>query len=145
VTVGDAVAIYAAVVGTASLEWQIVRARRTDRPGITVTVANAMLGYAGAPVWTVSVKAINLGERPAGVHGAGLDLQDGSGGTFVLGLPHELDSIPGTVQPRHDVNAFIPVDVLEQNGFDLRRPIVGFVNLATGDTIRSKPTTLRSD
>jgi hypothetical protein len=132
------------VVGTVSLGWQIMRARRADRPGITVKIANAMHGYTGTPIWTVSIKAINMGERPVGVNGAGLDLQDGSGRAFVLGRPEPIDTIPGTVEPRHDLTAFIPVAVLESNGFDLTQPLVGYVNLATGDTVRSEPTTLRS-
>jgi hypothetical protein len=143
---GDAVAIYAALVGTASLAWQIMRARRADNPGVTVTVANAMIGLGdGNADWTLSVKAVNGGGLPVGISGAGLDLQDGSGRTFVMARGFALDSIPGTVQPRHDATAFFPVTLLEQHGFDLTRPVVGFVNLATGDTIRSKPTTLRSD
>jgi hypothetical protein len=145
VSLGDGIAIYAGVVGTVSLGWQIMRARRADRPGINVTVANAMIGFTdGNAAWTVCVKAINLGEHPVGVQGVGLDLQDGSGRTFVLARPHQLDSIPSTVDPRHDASAYFPVDVLEQNGFDLTRPLVGFVNLATGDVARSTPTTLRS-
>jgi hypothetical protein len=145
VSVGDGIAIYAAVVGTASLGWQIMRSRRADRPGVTVNVENAMIGFTdGNATWTVCVKAINGGEQPVGVNGAGLDLQDGSGRTFVLGRLQPLDSIPGTVQPRHEVSAYFPVDVLQQNGFDLTRPIVGFVNLATGDVVRSTPSTLRS-
>jgi hypothetical protein len=35
--------------------------------------------------------------------------------------------------------------VLRQNRFDLTRPLVGFVNLATGDVVSSKRRTLRSD
>jgi hypothetical protein len=143
---GDAVAVYAALVGTASLAWQIMRARRADSPGVTVTVANAMIGLAdGNAEWTLTVKAVNGGGLPVGISGAGLDLQDGSGRTFAMSRGHALDSIPGTVQPRHDATAFFPVALLEQRGFDLKLPIVGFVNLATGETVRSKPTTLRSN
>lgn len=66
-SLGDGIAIYAGVVGTVSLGWQIMRTRRADRPGINVTVANAMIGFTdGNAAWTVCVKAINLGEHPVG-------------------------------------------------------------------------------
>ena len=123
---------YAALVGTVSLAWQVLRARRSDRPGITVLLSNEMLGARAALVPKVCVKAVNGGERPIGVTAAGLELQDGR-------LYDEMfsrkpaDTLPGTVQPRHEGNCYFDVDQLEVNGFDLTRPLVGFVNLATGE------------
>ena len=143
-SVGDGVAIYAALVGTVSLAWQVLRARRSDRPGITVLLSNEMLGARAALVPKVCVKAVNGGERPIGVTAAGLELQDGSGCTYEMFSRKPADTLPGTVQPRHEGNCYFDVDQLEVNGFDLTRPLVGFVNLATGDRVRSKPTTLRS-
>lgn len=141
-SIGDVVAGHAALVGTVSVGREVVRAWRSGRSGITVRVLYAMLGYTGAAIWTVNVKAGNRGKRPIDVNGVGLELQDGSGRTFVSPGPKLVDTIPGTVEPRHVANYFFEVEALGRAGFDLTRPLVGFVTLATGETIRSEPTTL---
>jgi hypothetical protein len=140
--VADVVAGYAAVVGTTSLVWQILSARRARQPGVTVSVMNAIVGYDA--VHTVCVKVSNReGQRAVGVSSAGLDLQDGSGRTYVHFRKGPVDSIPGTVEPHHALSAYFEVSALEEAGFDLKRALTGFVNLETGDTVRSEPTTLR--
>jgi hypothetical protein len=139
------VAGYAAVVGTASLVWQIHSSRVAARPGVTAEIKLACVGYPSGAVWTVEVQAINAGgQRPVGVTGAGLCVQDQSGASFVLSRIGPPSTIPGTVEPQHRLSAFFEVAVLESNGFDLKRPLVGFVNLATGQTVRAKPMALRS-
>jgi hypothetical protein len=144
--VSDGVAIYAAVVGTGSLSWQIVwqvhRARRADQPQIDVHIRTAVIGIPGGSVSTVVVEAVNRGDRSVGIRGAGLELQDGSGETFVSAQSRFVDSIPGTVEPHDSLKRQFEVETLEQNGFDLRQPLVGFVNLVSG-VARSEPTTLR--
>jgi hypothetical protein len=142
-SVGDYIAIYAALVGTGSLGWQIRSAAVARRPGITVKVSNAGHPYPGHMVWHVAVAAVNRGERPVEVTGAGLYLQDGSGGTLVPMRVGPLDKIPGTVEPHHSIAVHLPVDWLEQQGLDLKRPLRGFVNIADG-TVDSKPVKLRS-
>ena len=133
---------YAAVVGTASLGWQAWRARRADAHGITTSVSFAIVGTS-PPVQAVCVKAVNArGARSIGVTSAGLDLQDGSGGTFVVANMEPPTTIPGTVQPGHALEAYLSRNAIDQAGFDLTRPITGFVRLATGEILRSDPTTL---
>ena len=95
------------------------------------------------PVHSVCVKAIGNGQKPVHVAGAGLDVQDGSGATFVLARLRPPSTIPETLQPQHSLEAFFPILILRDHGFDLTRPLTGFVNLAIGKTVRSEPKTLR--
>ena len=157
---GDWVAIYAAMVASASLGWQTVwhikRQRRAEEPGITVRLANAPHDRPIARR-TIRVIAVNRGERPVGIRVAELELQDGSGrrvpggrgkGTaspkgFTVSPSGPRDTIPGTVAPWHSIEAFFSFAFLERNGIDLERPLVGLVNLANGHVVRSIPTTLR--
>ena len=147
------IAGYAAVVATVSLTWQIYSRRRSRRPDVEVTLRSALFpapvrsdGGGGAIselVWHVELRVANRGDKEVYVDGGGLELQDRSGRTFVKGRLEQPDTIPGTARPHHSLNLYFRNDALEENGIDVYRKLVGFANLATGETVRSKRTRVR--
>ena len=143
---GDAIAVYAAIVATGGLAWNIYswRAARVSR--VEVLVQFAFLPEPGVDVHEgVVITAINRGDRPVRVDGAGLDLQDGSGRTLAVMQPPHGATLPGVVEPGQSGMTYLLRPPVEQSGIDLTRPLAGWVRLATGELLRSKRRALISD
>lgn len=140
----DPLAIYAAVIATLSLAWQISRWYREHGNRVEVAVKFAFLTYGSQLRDTIAIRATNRSEHAVRVISVGLNAQDGSGRTLQPISQIEGATLPGEVGPRDHAEAFIPVDQLDpDHGVDLYRPLTGWVTLATGETIQSKPSTLR--
>jgi hypothetical protein len=141
--VSASIAGYAAIVSTVALGWQIHTYRAARKPGIEVRLALSALIF-DDPLWVVMITAANNGQRPIGVDGGGLLLQDGSGRTMVPTRMQPAQTIPGTVEPGHSVMTYLEKELLERNGIDLTKPLVGFVTLASGTRVTSRPIELMS-
>lgn len=76
-------AVYAAILSTFAVLWNIWTWRQARRP-IDVRVALAAVGASTDSVWCVAITAINRGEHTVTVKGAGLFVQDGSGAKAVM-------------------------------------------------------------
>jgi hypothetical protein len=97
----DPVAIYAAVVSTIALGWQIQKERRARRPQVEVQVSYALLGYPNRdPAEAVEITARNRGDLPVRVNSAGFDLQDRSGNALAITWQPPGATLPGAIGPR---------------------------------------------
>jgi hypothetical protein len=137
----DPVAIYAALVSTVAVGWQILKERRARRPQVEVKISYSLLGYPGrGAAGAAHIEVRNRGDMPVRVTSAGFELQDGS--EDVAHITHQPPSatLPGVIGPRDSGFTYILEDAL--GPLDPFRPLVGFVRLSTGERILSKPTTL---
>lgn len=142
---GWVVAGYAAVVSTTSLAWQVISWHLARKNRVTVQVRFGMLDYPTGLIDAVLVKVINRSDHTVRVTGVGLDLQDGSGRTVPQVRIPEGAEIPGAVAS-HDSGSthFVAEALAKEAGFDIYGKFVAFANLATGETVKSKPTTIRT-
>jgi hypothetical protein len=138
----DPVAIYAAIVSTIALGWQIQKERRARRPQVEVKLSYSLLTYPDRPgaVGVARLEARNRGDMPIRVASAGFDLQDGSGGHIAHTRPQPEATLPGVIEPRDSGFTYLLEDAL--GPLDPYRPLIGWVLLSTGERIHSKPTTL---
>jgi len=137
----DPVAIYAAVVSTIALGWQIRKERRARRPQVEVKVSYALLGYPSrGPAEVAHIEARNRGDLPVRVNSAGFNLQDGSGNALAITRQPPGATLPGVIGPRDAGFTYLLED--ELGPLDLYRPLVGWVSLSTGERIHSKPHTM---
>lgn len=142
---GWIVAGYAAVVSSASLAWQVWSWHLARKNRVEVVIRFAFLALTSGVVDAVSVKVINRSDHTVRVTGAGLDLQDDSGNQLHQKQVVEGADLPGAVASHDSGSTFFLVDAIEQEaGIDTYAPIVGFAHLATGETVKSKPTTIRT-
>jgi hypothetical protein len=137
-----AIAIYAAVVATAGVAWQVYTWLRLHGTRVRVTVSNAFLTFPDHLPQVAMITVRNLGGHPIRVTSAGFDFQDGSGRTVVLTQPPPGASLPGIVQPRDSAETWVEEQHFTSSGIDVFRPLVAWARLATGETFKSKPTTL---
>lgn len=142
---GWVVAGYAAVVSTASLAWQVVSWHLARRNRVTVTIAFALVGLPQGTLEAIAVNVVNRSDHTVRVAGAGLYLQDGSQRQFQIFHPPEGATIPGPVASHDSGETYMPIaDARATWDVDVFAPLTGWVRLATGETVESKPTTLRS-
>ena len=143
---GTVLAIYAAVVATGGLAWNLWTWRRARTNVVDIQLRTGYMtmsdGSVGPEIITIHVA--NRGDRPIRVHGAGLLLQDGSGGQLVIPQPPPGAEIPGTIQPNDSGMTYMLREAAERRGIDMFSPMVGWVSLATGEKVRSKAQRLLS-
>lgn len=142
------VAIVAVVIATGSLLWQVFQWIHARRPHIEVEVQASFLVFGSDLVDAVTVKAINRSDHAVRVGSLGLYTQDGSGRT-IQPVFQEVPgaTIPGVVASHDAGESYFELGELEshpQAPFDRYRPLSGWVTLATGETITSKPRTIWS-
>jgi len=137
------VAVYAALVATGGLIWQIYIWLQSRKPQVAVEVSIG-LPASPEPEWWIMVKVINRGDYTVNVNSVGFDLQDGSGRSLVLINQPPPATIPGTVAAHDQGFTYIPVSSPNVEILDLYRPLIGWANLATGEHIESTSKTLRS-
>jgi hypothetical protein len=127
----------------AGFAWQVWKARWDRRPNVEVRVRYTMLTRPD-PAGTIRLEAINQGERTVRVTSVGFDTQDGSGATIVLTTTPPFANLPGSIAPGDEGHTYLvaDVDALDQAPLDPHLPVVGWVQLATGEKIRSEPRTL---
>ncbi len=104
-----------------------------------------MLDYPTGLVDAISVRVVNRSDHKVRVTGVGLDLQDLSGRQLHQTHAPEGATIPDVVAS-HDAGAthFVVEAVEKEAGINVYAPIVGFAHLATGEMVKSKPTTIRT-
>jgi hypothetical protein len=144
-TAGWIVAGYAAIVSTASLAWQVWSWLLARKNRVKVNVKAALIGLGNDMVDAVTVEAINHSDHVVRITGVGLNLQDGSGREMHQVRVPQGATLPGTVASHDSASTYFLADDLKREaGVDVYAPISGWVHLATGETIRSKPRITRT-
>jgi hypothetical protein len=139
VIAGFAVAVFAALLGGASLAWQIYSWLASRKPAIEVTIRREIRRDTTAQITyeVVHLTAINRGECPVELTGAGLQLNPDVGIVFSSpSVPAFENTIPGTIEPLHAAHFFFDWEKLGR-GLATGQPIVGLVGLATGENASS--------
>jgi hypothetical protein len=86
----------------------------------------------------ITITAFNRGARPVRVRSAGVDMQDGYGGlTGFDSLPE--DTLPGVIQPHDSASVHLSLLDLRKTGIDTNDPIVGRLQLVSGEIVLSRP------
>jgi hypothetical protein len=92
--------------------------------------------------WCLLVTAINRGEHPVHVTSAGFLMPNGKD-TLVIMYPPYPGALPATIAPRDSAQTWVERAAAEDRGLNAtERPLVGWVNLSTGERFESKPTVL---
>lgn len=135
------IAAYAAVISTVAVAWQIYSWHRMHKTKIRVQMVNAYMTFPGKRV--IAVEARNDNDHAIRVTSWGLETNDGSGQQLVIVQPLSGSTLPGPIPPHDSGSGYHDWDDLVGSPrIDFKRPVVAFVNLATGERFRSKPTTL---
>ena len=141
-------ALYGAIVGTVSivlgggsLAWQIYSWRQDRRTRVAVRLANGFLG-GGAVQALLTITAVNYSAHPVTVNSVGLESQDGSKQWALLPMVPG-STIPGVIKARDSGSTWVVVEDASRVGLDLFKPLIGRVDLSTGQTFQSKRTVLR--
>ena len=141
---GDVTAIYAAIVATSALGWQIYVWRHARAQRVHVDVSYGFLAFGHGPVEAVMIKVINRSDRAVIVEDAGVDAQDGSGRTLIIPRPPPGATLPGKLDPDSNGTTWLLREEVDEAGVDVHEPLTGYARLATGETIKSKPARLLS-
>jgi hypothetical protein len=131
------IAVYAAIVGTAGLVWQVTSWYLDRRTRVKVDIEIGVLVPQGHD--TVTVKAVNQSGHTVQVLNAYLLLQDGSGRRLTPMQVPPGATIPGTVEPHGVVSTYFLRDELP--AIDLYAALVAQVDTADG-VFESPPRTL---
>jgi hypothetical protein len=136
------IAAYAAVIATGGLSWEIYKWRRTHKTKVRVALRNALMPYGDIPR-AISVEAINDNDHAIRATSWGLEANDGSGDDMVIVMPMPGSTLPGKVAAHDSGSGYSDYEEIDASPkIDFKRPAVAFVNLASGERVRSKPTTL---
>lgn len=142
---GWVVAGYAALVSTLSLAWQVYSWQLARKNRVEVIVRGAVIAPPEGTFQVVSITVVNHSDHPVRATGVGLDFQDDSGQAFHLYRPPQGATIPGIIESHDSGSTYIPnADVVEGSTIDVYEPLTAWVRLATGETVKSKPTTILS-
>jgi hypothetical protein len=122
---------------------QLWKARRRRKPDVGVKISYALLAFPDNAVGAVVLEALNHGDHLVRVVGVGFDAQDGSGNTVQLTQIPPGATIPGQIGAHDSGQTWVIADHdVGQVPFDLYRPLVGWVRLATDEKIKSEARTL---
>jgi hypothetical protein len=141
-----ALAIYAAVLATVGVGWEVYSWLHRQRTRVDVNVS---LGQTHIPgLWQsadcVMVTAINHSEYPVRWTSAGLASQKKRGEWLMPASFAEGTMLPAVIQP-HDSHVVLWEAGTLARDLDFSKPVTATVGLASGDTFRSKPTVLRAN
>jgi hypothetical protein len=91
------------------------------------------------------VTATNTGDHPVRITSAGLLAPNGDDSALVIMQPLP-GRLPGVVAPRDSGFTWVARSAVEARGVQTQgRPLVGWVDLATGERVLSKPKVLVGD
>jgi hypothetical protein len=139
-SVGDGVAIYAALVSTVVAGFRVVEWRSSRRPTVVVEPRFAFLTMTdGSLVDSIVINVHNNGDHAIRVTSAGLTLQDGSGRTITQVKQVPGATLPGPIAP-HDsaMTYFVEADLVRETGIDKFEPVEAWAVLSTGPRVQSK-------
>jgi hypothetical protein len=135
-----AIAIYAAVIGTLGLAWQVYSWRRANSTKVRVKLADAFIP--GITEHAAMITAINQSSHMVKVTSVGFIAQDGSKRDVLLTTQSFGATLPGPVEPRDSGMAWLDIDEAARAGIDIYRPLVGWVRTSDDQRFESKPAPL---
>jgi hypothetical protein len=135
-----AIAIYAAVIGTLGLAWQVYSWRRANSTTIRVKLSNGFMP--GVADHAAMITAINQSNHVVKVSSAGFITQDGSKQDVVLMAAPFGATLPGPIEPRDSGMTWLDVEEAMRIGLDIYRPLVGWVRTSEDQRFESKPAAL---
>lgn len=146
-SITSAVALYAAIVATGGLSWQVYSYRRSERiradESATKVDVSVHMGIAGTepPLEVITVKVVNRSRHAIKLTGVTFWHQDKPGFEFVSfafafshGLPQMIES--------HDAGEVMFDSAKLRSGkerLDVYRPVTAIARLSTGDVFESTP------
>ncbi len=144
--VRDIFAPIGALAAAGGLGWRIYTWRHGRTPHVEVKISNGFPTYGPfnerLGEWCLLVTATNRGEHPVHVTSAGFLMPNGED-TLVIMHPPYPGALPATVAPRDSAQTWVERAAAEERGLNApERPLVGWVNLSTGERFESKPTVL---
>jgi len=140
-----ALAIYAAVVATCAISWQVYTWRHGRQIHVVVTVSKAHpILSDGTVLSMVAIKAVSKTSHPLRATNSAIDAESLPRQTWWAVQPHPLSSIPGVIAPFDSGEAFFDAEKLAEQRIDLKKPIRGGIKLSTDDMIWSEPTVLET-
>jgi hypothetical protein len=145
--VRDVFAVIGALGTAGGLGWRIYTWRHEHAQHVEVKITNGFPTYGPnnerLGEWCFLITAINRGDHPVHVTSAGFMHPDGSDSNLVIMQPPFPGALPKTIQPRDSGQTWVERSAAESRGLDaVERPLVGWVNLSTGERFQSKPTVL---
>jgi hypothetical protein len=138
VTFQQAATIYAAMVATGGLGWQVWTWRQ-GRRSVVVSLALRMFVLDSGPKWMVGIRVVNHHDHVVQVTSAGLLLPDGR--EWVVTHQDRLADLPGPVSAHDSGDLYVSVDAVEKS-FEMREPLKAWATLSTGETVHSRPVRL---
>jgi hypothetical protein len=136
--VGTAIAIYAAIVGSGSLGWQVFQWLHARRLRVEVHASIGLVGFGPGNVpAVVSITVINSSDYPVRVANVGIDLQDGSERTMNLTTPMPGATVPGVIAPHDSGVGYALKDEVDEQ-VDVTKPVRVWARLSTGELIHSQ-------
>lgn len=136
-TVTDGVAVYAAIVATGGLLWQVARDAGRTRTRLEVVVKMGGLTFPGRVVEAVIIEIRNRSEHPVQVVAAGIfDQHHPEMRIQTLAGPRGNRSLPEVVQPKDAYTVWIELAELP-SGFDVTNPVQGWARAAAGEAFTS--------
>jgi hypothetical protein len=142
-----ALAIYAGVVATIGVGWQVYSWRRDRTTRLRVELepgAVENIGGGWRPVAAITL--VNKSQHASRVTQVGFEPQSGRGilAVFPSQLIAGAGSIPATIEPHDSTTVMLPIELLEGSEVDTHRPLVAWARAGDGTRARSRPATLQS-
>jgi len=137
------VAIYAAIIATAGLGWQIYTWGRIHKTRVTVSITNAIFGFPEGNVGGVTIEAVNNSSHPIRVKSAGFEMNDGTDRHLQIIRPGFGSSLPGQIEPHDSGMIWMREEEMHEAGCDIYKPLVAWVSTPEG-TFKSKALTMRT-
>jgi hypothetical protein len=138
-----ALALYAALIGTAGLGWQVFTWARAHRTQVSVEAKNAVFGLPQGTVGGITVEAINRSSHTVRVTGIGFNMNDGTNRVVQIVYPGAGSSLPGSIAPHDSGMGWMSEVDVRDAGIDIYKPLVAWVRTSAGEQFNSKPVTLR--
>jgi hypothetical protein len=136
---GLALASYAAIVATLSLAWQVYLWWHRRSSHVKVSLVTTVIAHRGGEdLQAITIVATNRSEHPVRVTIAGIERHDDSGVHALTFTSPDGGTMPGVIQPHDSGEIKIEGEELRKNGVSLYDSIAGWVQLATGELLRSE-------
>ena len=137
----DPIAIYAALVATLAVVWQVYTWRLARRPDIVVElerrdVPGFMVDLLGP--FSIAVTVRNRSHLRVHVEDVGLYATDSPARVHSI-EDRDPDALPRWIAAQGCCDAVISYRDAVDQGIDLSKPLVGYVTMATGERVTSKP------
>jgi hypothetical protein len=142
-----AVALYAAIVATGGLGWQVYSYRLSERARVhesaTKVDVDIRMGVAGTepPLEIITVKVVNRSRHAIKLTGVSFRHQDKPGYELVSFTFAFSRGLPQTIEPQDAGEVMFDSARLRsgEDALDIYRPITAIAKLSTGDVFESPP------